>query len=155
MGFEKKTKTKTPKKRIFDEDGSGDVDYKEIAVGIEFLAEGDTEEKLARIFFRFVSFAGFEKKNWAGFFDICDEDNNGAISEKEFYNVLKLNIIHDKDKALLWQTVKQIFASVRKTSAGELSRFGVFYGMRKRELKLAQEGIECSYKVKCTDKRNY
>ncbi len=35
--------------RIFDEDGNGDVDYKELAVGIEFLAEGDSEEKLQRM----------------------------------------------------------------------------------------------------------
>jgi len=36
--------------RIFDEDGSGDVDYKELAVGLVFLQEGNTEDKLERIF---------------------------------------------------------------------------------------------------------
>ncbi len=58
-----------------------------------------------------------------GFFDICDEDNNGAISEKEFYNVLKLNIINDRDKRMLRQTVREIFNSVRNSAHGELSRF--------------------------------
>ena len=32
--------------RIFDEDSSGTVDFKELAIGIEFLAEGSTEDKL-------------------------------------------------------------------------------------------------------------
>ena len=100
--------------RIFDEDGSGDVDYKEIAVGIEFLAEGDSEDKIQRIALILLIFKGF--------FDICDVDNNGAISEKEFYDVLKLNIINDKDKKLLRQTVREVFSSVKKTTDSELSK---------------------------------
>ena len=34
--------------RIFDDDYNGVIDYKEIAIGIDFLAEGYIEDKLER-----------------------------------------------------------------------------------------------------------
>lgn len=48
---------------VFDEDQSGTIDYKELIVGLEVFKEDSIEEKMKV------------------FFDICDTDGSGSISE--------------------------------------------------------------------------
>lgn len=49
-------------------------------VGLEVFKEDSIEEKMKV------------------FFEICDTDGSGAISEQELYNVLKLNIVAFSDR---------------------------------------------------------
>jgi Ca2+-binding EF-hand superfamily protein len=72
---------------VFDEDQSGTVDYKELIVGLEVLKDDSIEEKLKSII-----------KFYLVFFDLCDLDGSGKISEKEIFNVLKSNIVSESDK---------------------------------------------------------
>jgi Ca2+-binding EF-hand superfamily protein len=65
---------------VFDEDGSGRVDYKELIVGLEVLKDDTLEEKLKSCLYIIIILV---------FFDLCDEDDSGKVSEKEIYNVLK------------------------------------------------------------------
>lgn len=48
---------------VFDEDQSGTIDYKELIVGLEVFKEDSIEEKMKV------------------FFELCDTDGSGAISE--------------------------------------------------------------------------
>ena len=54
---------------------------------------------------------------------MCDEDNNGSISKKEFYKILKLNMTNENDKKILWKTVEEIYGSFQQTASDELSRY--------------------------------
>jgi Ca2+-binding EF-hand superfamily protein len=76
---------------IFDEDGSGDIDAKELGVGLELLKNNTFEEKLNK------------------FFDLCDEDNSGTIDKKEFYTLLRLNVTDYEDRNKLKSYVNEIF----------------------------------------------
>lgn len=53
---------------------------------------------------------------------MCDEDNNGSISKKELYKVLKMNITSDKAKVTIRRTVQEIYGKFNKKASGELSR---------------------------------
>ena len=76
---------------IFDEDGSGDIDHKELGVGLELMKNNTFEEKLER------------------FIDLCDEDNSGTIDKKEFYNLLRINVADYEDRNRLRTYVNEIF----------------------------------------------
>ena len=76
---------------IFDEDGSGDIDHRELGVGLEMLRNNTLDEKLDK------------------FFELCDEDNSGTINKKEFYTLLKLNVTSYEDRNRLKTYVKEIF----------------------------------------------
>mmetsp|Transcript_17144 Transcript_17144/g.16364 ORF Transcript_17144/g.16364 Transcript_17144/m.16364 type:complete len:117 (-) Transcript_17144:159-509(-) len=89
---------------IFDDDGNGEVDHKELAVGLEMLKENTFADKLDR------------------FFEICDEDNSGTIDKKEFYNLLKLSLIDYEDRTSLRGFVNEIFQMVDKDGNGELTK---------------------------------
>lgn len=65
---------------VFDEDSSGTVDYKELIVGLEVLKDDTIEEKLKSINIYLY---------YLVFFDLCDEDSSGKISEKEIFSILK------------------------------------------------------------------
>ena len=73
---------------IFDEDGSGDVDHKELAVGLEMINNTTYLEKISK------------------FFDLCDDDKSGSIDRREFYQLLKLNLNDYEDKKRLKTYVK-------------------------------------------------
>lgn len=47
---------------IFDEDGSGTVDYKELIIGLEVFKEDSIEDKMKV------------------FFDLCDVDGSGEVT---------------------------------------------------------------------------
>ena len=89
---------------IFDEDGSGDIDHKELGVGLELLKNNTFEEKLDK------------------FFDLCDEDNSGTIDKKEFYTLLRLNVTDYEDRNKLRSYVNEIFQQFDKRKTGELTR---------------------------------
>jgi EF-hand domain pair len=77
---------------VFDEDGSGNIGHKELAIGLEMLKDNTFEEKLDV------------------FFDLCDEDGSGTIDKKSFYNLLRLNATtsyEDRDRLKFY--VNQIF----------------------------------------------
>ena len=89
---------------IFDEDGSGDIDYKELGFGLELLKNNSIEEKLDR------------------FFDLCDEDGSGTISKKEFYTLLRLNVTDYEDRNKLRTYVNELYREYDKEKTGELSK---------------------------------
>lgn len=65
---------------VFDEDSSGTVDYKELIVGLEVLKDDTIEEKLK---------SNLLINLHVVFFDLCDEDGSGKVSEKEIFGILK------------------------------------------------------------------
>eukprot|EP00347_Sterkiella_histriomuscorum_P002978 403366069 len=89
---------------IFDEDGSGDIDHKELGVGLELLKNNTFEEKLDK------------------FFDLCDEDNSGTIDKKEFYTLLRLNVTDYEDRNRLKTYVNEIFQQFDKRGNGDLTK---------------------------------
>ncbi|CAD8051287.1 unnamed protein product [Paramecium primaurelia] len=89
---------------VFDEDSSGTVDYKELKVGLEVLKDDTIDEKLKI------------------FFDLCDEDGSGKLSEKEIFNILKQNIINENDKYQLKIVIKEMIKQVDLDGDGELNK---------------------------------
>ena len=89
---------------IFDEDGSGDVDHKEMAIGLEMIGKSTYEEKIGK------------------FFDLCDDDHSGSIDRKEFYSLLKLNLNDYEDIKRLKSYVKEIFKEFDVDGDGQLDR---------------------------------
>lgn len=74
---------------IFDDDNSGTVEYRELIMGLEIFKEGSFEDKLKV------------------FFDLCDNDGSGHISQKELYDVFKLNCITSDEKSRLKKISKK------------------------------------------------
>lgn len=89
---------------IFDEDGSGTIDMKEVMVGLEMFRETSFKEKLEV------------------FFDICDEDGSGDIDEEEFYNVLKLCVNTPKERKLLKDSLHDLFIAIDEDGNGLLTK---------------------------------
>lgn len=89
---------------IFDEDGSGDIDHKELGVGLELLKSNTFEEKLDV------------------FFDLCDENNSGTIDKKEFYTMLRLNVTDYEDRDKLKTYVTEIFKEYDHSGKGEFTK---------------------------------
>ncbi|CAD8047041.1 unnamed protein product [Paramecium sonneborni] len=89
---------------VFDEDSNGTVDYKELIIGLEIFKEDSIEEKIKV------------------FFDICDADGNGSITEKELYDVLKTNIVAFHDRIKLKKTIHQIFIECDQNGDGVLDK---------------------------------
>lgn len=79
---------------MFDEDGSGDVDYKELVVGLEMFKETNLSEKLEV------------------FFDLADVDGSGEIEEQELYDVLKINVHSYEERVSLKHAIKEIFRNL-------------------------------------------
>jgi len=100
---------------LFDDDGSGDVDYKELVVGLEMFKNNTLEEKLEV------------------FFDLCDEDNSGTIDEIELYRVLKLSLTSSDERANLRRAVKDLFREIDIDGDGEITREEFFLAARKNE----------------------
>ena len=57
---------------IFDEDGSGTVDYKELIIGLEVFKEDSIEDKMKGI----SNFSIYK----IVFFDLCDVDGSGEVT---------------------------------------------------------------------------
>jgi hypothetical protein len=97
---------------VFDEDGSGRVDYKELIVGLEVLKDDTLEEKLK----------GTRIVDDLVFFDLCDEDGSGKITEKEIVNILRQNILNSNDVQKLKLTVRQMIKEIDQDGDGELNK---------------------------------
>lgn len=89
---------------IFDEDGSGDVDHKELAVGLEMVNNTDYLEKIGQ------------------FFELCDDDGSGSIDRKEFYSLLKLNLSDYDERKKLQLYINEVFRDFDYDGSGELSK---------------------------------
>jgi Ca2+-binding EF-hand superfamily protein len=61
---------------IFDKDGDGQVDYKELISGFEMIKQNSFEDKLNN------------------FFQLCDKNKNGTIDKKEFTDSI-YEYVHD------------------------------------------------------------
>lgn len=46
------------------------------------------------------------------YFELCDEDESGTIDKKEFYTLLRLNVVDYKDRNLLKDWVNDIYSNV-------------------------------------------
>lgn len=96
---------------IFDEDGGGDVDFKEFLVGLStFSAKGHNEDKL--------KFA----------FKIYDIDRDGYISNGEMFLVLKMMVGNNLEDSQLQQLVDKTIIKADKDKDGKVS-FEEFKGM--------------------------
>lgn len=100
---------------VFDEDGDGTVDHKELAIGLVMLKENTFKDKLDK------------------FFDICDEDNSGTIDKKEFYNLLKMSLIDYEDRSSLRAFVNEIFQAADIDGNGELTKKELYNACSKDE----------------------
>ena len=89
---------------VFDADGNGSIEHKELAVGLEMLKESAFDDKLDK------------------FFEICDEDNSGSIEKKEFYRLLKETIIEYEDKLNLRSYVNEIFNILDVNGTGKITK---------------------------------
>ena len=89
---------------VFDEDGDGKIEPREIMVGLEMFRETNFKEKLEI------------------FFDICDEDGSGDIDEEEFYNVLKLSISSNKERKILKDSLHDLFVAIDEDGNGVLTK---------------------------------
>lgn len=56
------------------------------------------------------------------FFDMCDIENTGVVTETELYNVLKHNIVTPNDRLKLKQVVREIFREGDINGDGFLSK---------------------------------
>lgn len=89
---------------IFDEDGSGSVDFAEFISGLSaFSGKGNKEEKL-----RFA-------------FKVYDIDRDGFISNGELFIVLKMMVGQNLKDAQLQQIVDKTIMEADKDSDGKIS----------------------------------
>lgn len=56
------------------------------------------------------------------FFDLCDMDNNGNISQKEIYEVLKGNIASSEDRQKLRKVIARLFVECDENGDGVLDK---------------------------------
>ena len=80
------------------------VDYKEMIMGLELLKDNSLEEKMKL------------------FFELCDTDNSGNVTENELYNVLKQNIQNKDDKIKLKNVIHNLFRTIDKNGDGLLDK---------------------------------
>jgi len=89
---------------IFDDDGNGEVDFKEFIMGLShFSAKGDMESKL-----RFA-------------FRIYDMDNDGYISNGELFQVLKMMVGNNLKDTQLQQIVDKTILFHDKDNNGKIN----------------------------------
>ncbi|XP_041468705.1 calcineurin subunit B type 2 [Lytechinus pictus] len=89
---------------IFDEDGNGEVDFKEFIQGVsQFSVKGDKESKL-RFFFR-----------------IYDVDHDGYISNGELFQVLKMMVGSNLKDTQLQQIVDKTITNADLDGDGKIS----------------------------------
>jgi len=89
---------------IFDDDGNGEVDFKEFIMGLShFSAKGDMESKL-----RFA-------------FRIYDIDNDGFVSNGELFQVLKMMVGNNLKETQLQQIVDKTILLYDKDNDGKIS----------------------------------
>lgn len=89
---------------IFDEDGNGEVDFKEFIQGVsQFSVKGDKESKL-----RFA-------------FRIYDMDNDGYISNGELFQVLKMMVGNNLKDTQLQQIVDKTILFADKDEDGKIN----------------------------------
>ena len=96
---------------IFDEDGSGSVDFQEFISGLSaFSSKGNKEEKL-----RFA-------------FKVYDIDRDGYISNGELFLVLKMMVGSNLKDGQLQQIVDKTIMEADRDNDGKIS-FEEFQGM--------------------------
>lgn len=89
---------------IFDQDGNGEVDFKEFIEGVsQFSVKGDKESKL-----RFA-------------FQIYDIDRDGFITNGELFQVLKMMVGNNLKDAQLQQIVDKTILYADKDQDGKIS----------------------------------
>jgi Ca2+-binding EF-hand superfamily protein len=89
---------------VFDENGDGKIEPREIMVGLEMFRETSFKEKLEV------------------FFNICDDDGSGDIDEEEFYNVLKLCVNTVKERKMLRESLHELFVAIDENGNGVLTK---------------------------------
>lgn len=66
---------------VFDDNGDGTVDYRELILGLESFKDSSIDDKI-RSFFRFYFINGKNKHyKIIVFLKLCDADSNGSISQ--------------------------------------------------------------------------
>lgn len=89
---------------IFDQDGNGEVDFKEFIEGVsQFSVKGDKESKL-----RFA-------------FQIYDIDRDGFITNSELFQVLKMMVGNNLKDTQLQQIVDKTILYADKDEDGKIS----------------------------------
>jgi len=77
---------------VFDDDSSGEIIYEELAFGMAMFKDSSSMEEKLKIFF-----------------EICDVNKTGSISNTQFYDLLKKNIIYPDEKIKLKRISKIIY----------------------------------------------
>lgn len=89
---------------VFDENGNGLIEPKEVMLGLEAFRTTSAQDKLEL------------------FFDICDVDGSGDIDQNEFYNLIKLCIPHAQQREELKLNIHELFCLIDEDHNGTLSR---------------------------------
>lgn len=89
---------------VFDENGNGKIDKKELMVGLEMLRGANFSEKLS------------------AFFDICDEDGSGDIDEEELFSVLQFCVKGLNERKLLKKSLHELFNNIDENKNGVITK---------------------------------
>ena len=110
---------------IFDEDGGGDVDFKEFISGLSaFSAKGNKIEKLRCKFIFCEPFFLSLKINFFFYivaFKVYDMDRDGFISNGELFLVLKMMVGNNLKDNQLQQIVDKTIMEADKDMDGKIS----------------------------------
>jgi serine/threonine-protein phosphatase 2B regulatory subunit len=102
---------------IFDDDGSGTVDFQEFIAGLSaFSSKGNKEEKLRCTFHFFTTFCVYATAVMliSVAFKVYDMDRDGFISNGELFLVLKMMVGNNlKDQQLQQVVYIQLFTDFR------------------------------------------
>ncbi len=89
---------------VFDEDGSGDIKYEELAFGFVMFKKTSNMEDKIRVLL-----------------EICDFQKKGSINKLQLFELLKKNIINTEEKVELKHIINKIFNSVELSSENEIT----------------------------------
>ena len=107
---------------IFDEDGNGEVDFKEFIQGVsQFSVKGDKTSKLKFAFRYSFRIADNMSPNIELFFRIYDIDNDGYISNGELFQVLKMMVGSNLKDTQLQQIVDKTILFADKDEDGKIN----------------------------------
>ena len=89
---------------VFDAQGAGELDLKEMIITVEMFRESSFEQKL-KIFFK-----------------LCDVSQAGNLSEEDVYNVMKYNLSTSEEKRKMKDIIKAIFIEADLDGDGHLNK---------------------------------
>lgn len=112
---------------LFDQDGNGEIDFKEFIEGIsQFSVKGDKEAKL-KCECCFLSYFLKIGNFFLVAFKVYDMDKDGYISNGELFSVLKMMVGNNLKDTQLQQIVDKTIINADKDGDGKINYEGNFF----------------------------